>query len=186
VRLTVRSPSVPSDLPDDWCSVNEAARRLGVTATAIRHRIKRGTLETKPNGNIGSLVLVPKPEPVPLTPDTVPEPGPGTVPPADALDRAVDGLVAELRGRLVELQDRVASADAERVAVAQQAAQERAQAAQERERLQVAVAEAGQRLTVALAAREADLDRHRREVDDLHRQLRDLRGRSWWQRVWAA
>ena len=26
---------------DGWCSVNEAARRLGVTPTAIRNRIKR-------------------------------------------------------------------------------------------------------------------------------------------------
>ena len=36
---------------DEWLSINAAARRLGVTATAIRNRIKRGTLETRPNGN---------------------------------------------------------------------------------------------------------------------------------------
>ena len=58
----------------DWCSINEAARRLRVTPTAIRNRIKRGTLQTKPNGNFGKLVRVPLP--VTLTPD---EPVTGTV-----------------------------------------------------------------------------------------------------------
>src|SRR4051794_32688410 len=47
------------DADDDWCSINEAARRLSVTPTAIRNRIKRGTLKTKPNGNHGRLVRVP-------------------------------------------------------------------------------------------------------------------------------
>jgi hypothetical protein len=58
---------------EEWCSINEAARRLGVTPTAIRNRIKRGTLEHRPNGNVGKLVRVPStatltvPKPVPLT-----------------------------------------------------------------------------------------------------------------------
>src|SRR3954471_16879532 len=70
-------PPPATSLDDEWCTVNEAARRLGVTATAIRNRIKRGTLETRPNGNFGRLVRVPltvtltPEEPVPLT---VPEP----------------------------------------------------------------------------------------------------------------
>src|SRR5215216_5684821 len=64
-----------TSLDNDWCSVNEAARRLGVTATAIRNRIKRGTLDTRPNGNFGRLVRVPRT--VTLTPK---EPVPGTVP----------------------------------------------------------------------------------------------------------
>src|SRR3954469_25315466 len=51
---------------DGWCSVNEAARRLSVTPTAIRNRIKRRTLETKPNGNHGRLVWVPRPVPRPV------------------------------------------------------------------------------------------------------------------------
>ena len=61
---------------DDWCSVSEAARRLGVTPTAIRNRIKRGTLEHRPNGNQGKLVRVSRT----VTP-TVPEPLGGTVTP---------------------------------------------------------------------------------------------------------
>ena len=52
-----------ASLDDEWLTVNGAARRLGVTATAIRNRIKRGTLETRPNGNFGRLVRVPVPSP---------------------------------------------------------------------------------------------------------------------------
>lgn len=178
------SPTAPTD--DDWCSVAEAARRLGVTPTAIRNRIKRGTLKTRPNGNLGHLVLVPKPEPVPLTPaDTVTGTVSSTVP-ADALDRVTDALVAELRGRLSELQARITSAEAERIALQREAAQERAQAAEERARLQRALMDTGQRLAGLSEAREADLDRHRHEVDELRRELRELRRRPWWWRVWAA
>jgi hypothetical protein len=50
-----------SSLDDDWCSISEAARRLGVTTTAVRSRIKRGTLEIRPDGNFGRLVRVPFP-----------------------------------------------------------------------------------------------------------------------------
>src|SRR4051794_3075543 len=73
-------PPPATSLDDEWCTVNEAARRLGVTATAIRNRairnrVKRGTLETRPNGNFGRLVRVPRT--VTLTPE---EPVPGTLP----------------------------------------------------------------------------------------------------------
>src|SRR3954465_6681894 len=70
---------------EDWCSVSEAARRLGVTPTAIRNRIKRGTLSTRPNGNFGKLVKVPHTMTltVPLTPGEPEDHGdphpPGTV-----------------------------------------------------------------------------------------------------------
>src|SRR3712207_4707923 len=90
---------------DAWCSINEAARRLGVTPTAIRNRIKRRTLKVRPNGNFGRLVYVPRPvpvtvpEPVTLTPsepvtDTVSEPVSLTVP------DTVGVLVTELRDRV--------------------------------------------------------------------------------------
>ena len=61
---------------DEWCIVAEAARRLRVTPAAIRHRIKRRTLEVRPNGNVGHLVRVPRPVPgtdVETLPSTMPE-----------------------------------------------------------------------------------------------------------------
>jgi polyhydroxyalkanoate synthesis regulator phasin len=174
------------DDADDWCSINEAARRLGITATAIRQRIKRGTLDTRPRGNYGREVRVPRPSPgtVSLTaPLTVTD----TVPPtSDAVDRIMDTLVAELRGRLAELQSRVTAAEAERIMAHQEAAQERSQAAQERERLQAVLADTGHRLARLTEAREADLRQHHRTVDELQRELSDLRRRPWWRRVWAA
>ena len=87
---------------DEWCSINEAARRLGVTPTAIRNRIKRGTLEHRPNGNIGKLVRVPLTVTVIVTP-TVPEPLEGTVPPGtDGTIKALEAHVQTLRELLDE------------------------------------------------------------------------------------
>ncbi|MEN3231996.1 hypothetical protein PUR21_31060 [Methylorubrum rhodesianum] len=174
----MRSPSVPADLDDDWCSVAEAARRLGVTPTAVRNRIKRGTLDTKPNGNVGNLVHVPRPPPLTGS-DTVALTVPGTVPETDA-------LVQELRGWLAELQGRMAAADMERGTILREAAQERTQAAQERDRLQSALVESGQSLARLAEAREADQARHREELTELQRQLLDLRRQPWWRRIWAA
>jgi hypothetical protein len=48
-----------SSLDDEWCSIDEAAGRLGVTTAAIRSRIRRGTLETRPNGDFGRSIRVP-------------------------------------------------------------------------------------------------------------------------------
>src|SRR5215213_9435960 len=104
---------------DEWCSVNEAARRLGVTPTAIRNRIKRRTLKTKPNGNHGRLVWVPRPVPptvslpVPLTSD---EAVTGTVSPTVPI--TVDLLVPELRDRIGELQTRLSAAQEELLVMA--------------------------------------------------------------------
>ena len=91
------------DRDDEWCSINEAARRLGVTPTAIRNRIKRGTLKTRPNGNHGHHVHVPRPTvppsvTEPVTP-TVPEPVTLTVPLT-----VHETVVAELRERIVGME----------------------------------------------------------------------------------
>ena len=60
------TPTPTISLDDEWFSVNAAARRIGVTPTAIRNRIKRGTLEVR-NGNFGKLVRVPLTVPAPVT-----------------------------------------------------------------------------------------------------------------------
>jgi hypothetical protein len=101
---------------EEWCSINEAARRLGITPTAIRNRIKRGTLEHRPNGNVGKLVRVPltvtRTVPEPVTP-TAPEPLGGTVTPA--ADGTIEALKAHVQ-TMRELLDQQAATHAAEVA----------------------------------------------------------------------
>src|SRR3954447_13539468 len=49
---------VAGGAPGEWVPVAEAARRIGITPKAVRERIRHGTLEWKPHGNAGRLVLV--------------------------------------------------------------------------------------------------------------------------------
>src|SRR3954469_25068846 len=42
-----------------WCSMSEAARRLGISERAVRNRMRRGTLDWRPRGNRGREVLIP-------------------------------------------------------------------------------------------------------------------------------
>ena len=152
---------------EDWCSINEAAQRLGVTATAVRNRIKRGTLKVRPNGNFGRLVHVPRPVPVTvtLTPGepmtvTVPEPVTLTVP------DTVGMLVTELRNRITELQERLAAADAEWLAHLQEL---------EGMREQVAMHETVKAQVVTLTVL---LDEVRQDRDRWHAAA--TARRSWW------
>ena len=46
-----------------WLTIPQAAQKIGVSSTAIRNRVKRGTLESKPNGNRGVLVKFANGEP---------------------------------------------------------------------------------------------------------------------------
>jgi hypothetical protein len=110
---------------DEWCGTQEAARRLGVTPAAVRNRIKRRTIEVRPDGNIGRQVRVPR-----TVSSTLPSTDP--VPDPEHLPGPVAALIAELRDRIAELQ-------AERTSLRQEMAQERAAAAQERVALQEAV-----------------------------------------------
>ncbi len=129
VPLTALSPAtlmvevLPMDVEDDkdWCSINEAARRLKVTPTAIRNRIKRGTLKTKPNGNHGRLVHVPLPVPVTVT-LSVPLTGSDTVTPTvpDTVTLTVpDPLVPELRAQIGTLEMRLRAIQDELLVMAQ-------------------------------------------------------------------
>jgi hypothetical protein len=142
---------------DEWCGTQEAARRLGVTPAAVRNRIKRRTIEVKPNGNIGRLVRVPR-----TVPSTDPEPLPSTDP--EPVPSLVADLIAELRDRISELQ-------AERASLRQEMAQERATAAQERAAMQEAVSAQVKALTDLIE--EMRRDRKRWHAEATAR-------RSWW------
>jgi hypothetical protein len=150
----------------DWCSINEAARRLKVTPTAIRNRIKRGTLKTKPNGNYGRLVQVPLPViptvtlPVSLTgSDTVS----GTITPSvsDTVPLTIpDPLVPELRAQISLLEMRLKTTQDELVAMAQKVGATETELAALRAR-----------------AMEIRVDR------DAWRQQAERLARPWWRRL---
>src|SRR6476661_3675620 len=80
---------------EEWVTVAEAARRIGITPKAVRERIRHGSVRWKANGNVGRLVLVTEP---------------AREPPGEAEDAAGEEL-AELRDVLSE--ERVARARAE-------------------------------------------------------------------------
>jgi hypothetical protein len=142
----------------DWCSINEAARRLKVTPTAIRNRIKRGTLKTKPNGNYGRLVRVPLP--VSLTgSDTVS----GTITPSvsDTVPLTIpDPLVPELRAQISLLEMRLKTTQDELLAMAQKVG-------------------ATETELVALRARTIEIRADR----DAWRQQAERLARPWWRRL---
>ena len=160
---------------EDWCSVNEAARRLKVTPTAIRNRIKRRTLETKPNGNHGRLVRVP------LTvtgtgsdtvPPTVTDTVPLTVPPTDypsvvdVLNRLTERLETELGAVRMELASVKVERDAERERAADLATE----------------ATTAPVLRGSVEALRQALDSERQHKAELRREL-DLARRPWWRRL---
>jgi hypothetical protein len=184
VTITASSPRSPhgdgmvgdDGNDEDWCSINEAARRLGVTPTAIRNRIKRGTLQTKPNGNHGRLVRVPRPvpSPIPLTvPEAVPPIVPDTVP--LTVTETFQARIADLEARADELR-----ADVER---------ERGERLQERERadrLTSEVANLARQLASTVeeaAVRERALTKAGEEAIALRMELEALKSRPWWRRL---
>lgn len=92
-----------------------------MTPTAIRNRVKRGTLETKPNGNYGRLVRVPLTVPLTVTDTgsetvtvTVTDTVPLTVPPS-----ALDPVIPELRAQITTLETRLKATQDELLAMAQ-------------------------------------------------------------------
>ena len=104
-------PPPTTSLDEEWCTVNAAARRIGVTATAIRNRIKRGTLETRPNGNFGRLVRVPLPVPNPVTPAPE-EPVTGTMPVTPDERAILRMTLTVLAGHVDTLKNALAKAEA--------------------------------------------------------------------------
>ncbi|GEO43497.1 hypothetical protein SAE02_76450 [Skermanella aerolata] len=185
---------------DDWCSVNEAARRLKVTPTAIRNRIKRGTLEHRPNGNQGKMVRVPLTAPSTVTPP-IPEPLGGTVtltvPDLYAGEiKALRDLADERLARIERAESRAdrLEVEVERVrGELEKERQERQDVEQVRlaaERLQGELETERQhardmatRIDRLHQERHAEAERHRQEVGSLRAALEDAR-RPWW-RIWG-
>ena len=85
-----------------WLSIAEAARRLRISPRSVRGRIARGTIQWKPAGNAGKLVLV--------EPGGTPAGSPGGAPEGDETER-LRYEMAELQEELLEA--RVAQARAE-------------------------------------------------------------------------
>lgn len=163
-----------------WCSINEAARRLGVTPTAIRNRIKRGTLQTKPNGNHGRLVHVTRllPSPVPLSvTDTVT----GTV--ADTVPLTVAetyrARIADLEARADELRADVERERSERFQERERADQERARA----DRLTDEVASLARQLASTINQAKEEAAASTTCINEMKAELEAIRSRSWWRRL---
>src|SRR3954451_19488665 len=91
----------PRGEPGGWVSVREAARRLGVTPKAARDRIKHGSLEARPKGNLGREVLLPPG--VATRENDEGLPGETTGKAAPTLPGEAAGEVAELLEEMAEL-----------------------------------------------------------------------------------
>ena len=145
----------------EWLSINAAARKLGVTATAVRNRLKRGTLQWKPNGNFGKLVFVPlaMQKPVPLTPEE-------TVP--------LTVTLTILQDHIETLKTALSNAEGELKLLRPE--HERA------ERLAVEAATVPG-LKVTIAALRALLETQHVRAAEAQAERERLLGRSWWRRL---
>jgi hypothetical protein len=165
---------------DAWCSINEAARRLGVTPTAIRNRIKRGTLQTKPNGNHGRLVHVPRPVPAPVplpVTDTVPDPMMDTVP--LTVIEPYQARIADLEARADELRADIERERGERFQERERADQERARA----DRLTDEVASLARQLASTISQAKEEAAAGTARMDAMKSELESIRSRPWWRRL---
>lgn len=186
--------------PSEWCSINEAARRLSVTPTAIRNRIKRGTLEHQPNGNIGKLVRVPLPirpavtesassaVPLTITP-TVPEPLGGIV------TLGVEGTIKALEAHVQTMRELLDERNAAHAAEVARLINERAQLQDE---LQEARADADHAkadqvrmagdVTTMFNELRAMADRYAEMHADQARLIAELEQtrQPWWRRVFKS
>src|SRR3954454_3400660 len=97
----------PQGEPGAWVSVREAARRLGVTPKAVRDRIKHGSLEARPKGNLGREVLLPAGSAPRESGGELPGETPPSLPGEDA------GEVVELLAEMAELRHALGRAEGE-------------------------------------------------------------------------
>ena len=106
---------------DEWLTPTEAARRLGVTRTAIRNRIKRGTLPSMSDNHGHPLVKLPRHRAATVPRDTVPAPCRPEVPqprqdgaemvPASVMRETIAALQASHREAMALMIERVDRAE---------------------------------------------------------------------------
>ena len=98
--------TAPGDGSGTWVPVAEAARRLGVSARAVRKRVERGTLTARPRGNEGREVYLPD------GPSSGPVPDPGSRTGSGSGNDPHAAAVEEgLRARVEQLLERAACAE---------------------------------------------------------------------------
>jgi len=149
------------DVGDDWVSVSEAARRLGITRAAIRSRIKHNSLSSMTDNHGNPLVRLPLPSSRQSPPETSRKVPPGAYQEGSSAVAGASGPVslADVRAMLGE----------------QQAAHNAAMAALERQH----------RDMVAIVLERADEAAVRAERAErlLIRVLSERARRRWW-RFW--
>lgn len=155
-----------------WLTVREAAAALGITESAVRKRVEKGTLESRPGNDGRARVLVA--ERSATAPGTLPEtsaPGAGEV--AELRER-----VAEFREQVARLEERLAAEEAIKAALRQRV--EQLHADRDRERAE---------MKAALERERALAEAERERVDRLLAALADRRERrpwpglrAWWRR----
>jgi len=182
-------PLVPLEVPNsegnryppcddgEWLSINAAARRLGVTATAIRNRIKRGTLRARPNGNFGKLVRMPLTAPVMVIP-TPEEPVTLTPENLAGITVTLTERLAAAHAELIEMAHRLGAAEGEVERLRGHLAFERERA----ERLSGEVAGVAG-LKATLSALRVALETERGWLAEIRTERDRLLNRSWWQRL---
>jgi hypothetical protein len=183
-EFTIIGPELPNS-DDDWCSIREAAKRLGVTPNAVRGRIERGTLRTRPLGNTGNKeVYCPRPAP---GQGDIQHDGHGDRSP-DRVTVTVEDLSAikAVREHLDTVREQLHKAEVEKAELRQAV-----------DRLSQAVGQGAQELSRVRAeldrekGRRQDADRRVSEVEtakrETERRLTELQDRisglSWWKKL---
>jgi hypothetical protein len=163
--------SADTSADGEWLTIPAAARRLGVSPRAIRGRITRSTIEWKPAGNVGKLVLVRSGETS-----------------ADASADAFEDEADQLREELMEARERAARAEGELAGVRQALEREWALVEQERVRADRLEAEAT-KLRDRAGTAEGEAGALRDALIDLSQRLDTATAalveahRPWWRRL---
>lgn len=159
---------------DEWITLGEAAKRLGVTRAAVYGRASRGTLQTKARGNRGLLISWPPPN----------EPGPSPQRHGDGNGDDQGDVTATVTGDgngdgalVAELRSRIAALEAEREALLEAGDHLVDQLGEARERAARLEGEAEGKVQIINELRQA-LDHERARADRLEAELR----RPWWRR----